>query len=356
MPRLWPEHLRSGWAGRPSPTKSTTPTTPESTSEQLLSDAAALRPLPDEMPAAALWSRLELQTPTPNISDRTRPTRTADERAVFDEHTTEQASTDPPQPHIAAAVDHTPDIEPILDALGMLTDAELEQHIDELHLHIALAETDAIIYSPYTQAPNDDERDAEAAAHHQQAAKQAIRDAQTSINELRAAEQSLQAVTTELDHARTTLSSTPAYRRGQRRALHTQITTLQTEQQHRAHARNSAHTSARNAQRDALRLAGPAEDWEHILTQPVTEPTSTTPSEPTYGDTLTAEYQQELDQLQSEQHRRTQLTPTQTAYANNTTPPRTTSPTTSTTLSNLTIRSLTTISVCNQASSTTYCA
>ncbi|WP_433523818.1 MobF family relaxase [Nocardia pseudovaccinii] len=278
--------------------------------ETLLSDAAALRPLPDEMPAAALWSRLELQTPTPNISDR--PSRTADEPPVLDEHTTEQASTDPLQPHVGAAVDHTPDTELTLDALGMLNDAELEQHIDELHLHIALAETEAFIYHPYIPAL-DAEREAEAAARHQQAAKQAIRDAQTSINELRAAEQSLQAITTELDHARTTLSSTPAYRRGQRRALHTQITTLQTEQQHRTHARNSAHTTARNAQRDALLLAGPAEDWEHILAQPITEPTSTTPSEPAYADTLTAEYQQELDQLQSEQHRRTQLTATQTA-------------------------------------------
>ncbi|MGX1880000.1 MobF family relaxase [Nocardia fluminea] len=73
----------------------------------LLTDAAAQRPLPDEMPAAALWARLELE---PSALDTTstdllRPDWLPDLEAVLGTDMTEQVTTEPAWPRVVAAVE-----------------------------------------------------------------------------------------------------------------------------------------------------------------------------------------------------------------------------------------------------------
>ncbi|WP_051182842.1 MobF family relaxase [Nocardia vinacea] len=206
---------------------------------------------------------------------------------------------------------------PTLDALGILSETELQQSINDLHQCIALADTDAIIYNPKPNHPDphDDEP-----VRHQQRARQAIHNAHTSIREFEDAERAVRALTTQINRARTTLANTPVYRRNQRRTLNTQITSLETERQRRTNLRDSARTTARNAQRHALQIAGPAEEWEQILTadtQPASTPTTPQPAnidpaEQAHAARI-AYFEQQLEQLLSEQHRRTQLNPTEAA-------------------------------------------
>ncbi|MFE1595459.1 MobF family relaxase [Nocardia sp. NPDC058705] len=73
----------------------------------LLTDAAAHHPLPDEMPAAALWARLELE---PSALDTTgadllRPEWLPDLEAVLGTHMAEQITTEPAWPRVVAAVE-----------------------------------------------------------------------------------------------------------------------------------------------------------------------------------------------------------------------------------------------------------
>ncbi|WP_063129869.1 MobF family relaxase [Nocardia fusca] len=74
----------------------------------LLTDAAATRPLPDEMPAAALWSRLELE---PSALDNTltaghlRPGWLSDLHAVLGHYTADRVTEDPAWPRLVASVD-----------------------------------------------------------------------------------------------------------------------------------------------------------------------------------------------------------------------------------------------------------
>ncbi|WP_280345931.1 MobF family relaxase [Nocardia neocaledoniensis] len=73
----------------------------------LLTDAAAQRPLPDEMPAAALWARLELE---PSALDTTgtdplHPDWLPDLEAVLGTDTAEQLTTEPAWPRVVAAVE-----------------------------------------------------------------------------------------------------------------------------------------------------------------------------------------------------------------------------------------------------------
>ncbi|WP_157119601.1 MobF family relaxase [Nocardia xishanensis] len=74
----------------------------------LLYEAAARRPLPDEMPAAALWSRLELE---PSALDHTlgsrdlRPDWLSDLHSVLGTTTAEHVVADPAWPRIVAAID-----------------------------------------------------------------------------------------------------------------------------------------------------------------------------------------------------------------------------------------------------------
>lgn len=206
---------------------------------------------------------------------------------------------------------------PTLDALAMLSETELHQSINDLYQRIALADTDAIIYNPHPNPPDPHDEDP---VRHQQEARQAIHNAHTSIREFEDAERAVRALATQLNSARTTLANTPVYRRSQRRALNAQITSLETERRRRTHLRDSARTTARHAQRRALQIAGPAEEWEHILTADTRPaPASTTPP-PANMDSAEqahtariADFEQQLEQLLTEQHRRTQLNPTEAA-------------------------------------------
>ncbi|WP_327097373.1 relaxase domain-containing protein [Nocardia vinacea] len=202
---------------------------------------------------------------------------------------------------------------PTLDALGVLSETELHQSINDLYQCIALADTDAFIYNPHVNQPDPHD---EEAGRHQQEARQAIHNARTSIREFEDAERAVRAVTTQIDSARTTLVDTPVYRRSQLRALNTQIASLETERQRRTNLRDSARTTARNAQRRALQIAGPAEEWEQILTadsQPASTSTTSQPAEIDPAEQAhaarIADFEQQLEQLLSEQHRRTQLNP-----------------------------------------------
>ncbi len=73
----------------------------------LLTDAAAHHPLPDEMPAAALWARLELE---PSALDTTgtdllQPEWLPDLEAVLGTNMAEQVTTEPAWPRVVAAVE-----------------------------------------------------------------------------------------------------------------------------------------------------------------------------------------------------------------------------------------------------------
>ncbi|MFC9432472.1 MobF family relaxase [Nocardia sp. NPDC057030] len=74
-----------------------------------LATAAPTRPLPDEMPAAALWSRLDLEpsaldTPTGHTL---RPDWIPDLHTVLGQPTAEQVIADPAWPRLVAAIDRT---------------------------------------------------------------------------------------------------------------------------------------------------------------------------------------------------------------------------------------------------------
>ncbi|WP_435593566.1 MobF family relaxase [Nocardia sp. bgisy118] len=75
---------------------------------RLLTDAAARHPLPDEMPAAALWSRLELE---PSALDNTlasrdlRPDWLPELHSVLGATTAERVVADPAWPRVVAAID-----------------------------------------------------------------------------------------------------------------------------------------------------------------------------------------------------------------------------------------------------------
>ncbi|KAA8884229.1 relaxase domain-containing protein [Nocardia colli] len=95
--------------------------------ETRLANAANSRPLPDEMPAAALWSRLEIDHSALDI--------------LNGEHTTDSSS----QPHATTV---TPADRVEQNPLIVLTDAQLRQHITDLELRIAFADTDEMLYGP----------------------------------------------------------------------------------------------------------------------------------------------------------------------------------------------------------------
>ncbi|MEU3010066.1 MobF family relaxase [Nocardia asteroides] len=73
----------------------------------LLTDAAGLRPLPDEMPAAALWSRLELEPSALDITgtDLLRPDWLPDLEAILGAEMTDQVISEPAWPRVVAAVE-----------------------------------------------------------------------------------------------------------------------------------------------------------------------------------------------------------------------------------------------------------
>ncbi|MFE9580134.1 MobF family relaxase [Nocardia sp. NPDC006044] len=101
-----------------------------------LANAVRTRPLPDEMPAAALWSRLEIDPSALDI--------------LNGEHTSD-SSSQPPDTTVTPAdrVEQNP--------LIVLTDAQLRQHITDLELRIAFADTDEILYGPAPEFQDNDD-------------------------------------------------------------------------------------------------------------------------------------------------------------------------------------------------------
>ncbi|MEV6059891.1 MobF family relaxase [Nocardia asteroides] len=73
----------------------------------LLTDAAVYRPLPDEMAAAALWARLELEPSALDVTgaDLLRPDWLPDLHAVLGTEMAEQVTTEPAWPRVVAAVE-----------------------------------------------------------------------------------------------------------------------------------------------------------------------------------------------------------------------------------------------------------
>ncbi|MEU2032785.1 MobF family relaxase [Nocardia amamiensis] len=74
----------------------------------LLTDAAARRPLPDEMPAAALWSRLELEPSALDIGvghRNLRPDWITDLHTVLGAEAADRVAADPAWPRVVAAID-----------------------------------------------------------------------------------------------------------------------------------------------------------------------------------------------------------------------------------------------------------
>ncbi|WP_280471177.1 MobF family relaxase [Nocardia cyriacigeorgica] len=74
----------------------------------LLTTAAAIRPLPDEMPAAALWARLEIEPSTLDAhnSAALQPDWLPDLHAVLGAELADHIVADPGWPRIVAAIDH----------------------------------------------------------------------------------------------------------------------------------------------------------------------------------------------------------------------------------------------------------
>ncbi|WP_228816035.1 MobF family relaxase [Nocardia cyriacigeorgica] len=74
----------------------------------LLTTAAAIRPLPDEMPAAALWARLELEPSALDAPNHTalQPDWLPDLHAVLGAELADHVVADPGWPRIVAAIDH----------------------------------------------------------------------------------------------------------------------------------------------------------------------------------------------------------------------------------------------------------
>ncbi|MFI9503810.1 MobF family relaxase [Nocardia sp. NPDC052566] len=103
--------------------------------ETHLAHAAHSGPLPDEMPAAALWSRLELD---PSVLDI--------------EHTNSSLVEARRLRDIAA---NTATDLVTQNPLIVLTDAQLRQHITDLELCIALADSDEILYGPAEMRPDE---------------------------------------------------------------------------------------------------------------------------------------------------------------------------------------------------------
>ncbi|MET9028729.1 MobF family relaxase [Nocardia sp. NPDC004168] len=259
----------------------------------LLTDAANQHSLPDEMPAAALWSRVQLQTPT-------------SDNGVIHHQPSDDDATNSLSSELTGQAESNP--------LMLLTDEELDQHISELHQQLALVDTDAFIFSPATY--RHEEPDPEDTARRHRAAQEAIRNAQHADHQLEAAVEAAGTAATELHNARDELAATPRYRRGHRRQLQARIDTLIVERNIRDRHHNSARTNARNAHREAVLFAGPEDDWHHQLTRhPQPPPNEQLPEsqvEATVDEEAserTTYFRRQLVEYHAEQHRRSTLSP-----------------------------------------------
>ncbi|MGY5309195.1 MobF family relaxase [Nocardia gipuzkoensis] len=204
--------------------------------------------------------------------------------------------------------------------LFALTDGQLDERIDQLQQSLALADTDTVLYGP-PQHTREDESDADELIRRRLAAQQAIRDARAADHQLHTAAKAFHAIATELADTRTALDATPGYRRSQRRTLHNRIDTLITEQTVRSRNYSTARAAAREANREAIMLAGTADNWDHLLdTDAATVPyhqrsgTNVQAHANDEARTRIADIHQQLDQYRAEQQRRRTLSPTQLAH------------------------------------------
>ncbi|MFF7941567.1 MobF family relaxase [Nocardia gamkensis] len=204
--------------------------------------------------------------------------------------------------------------------LFVLTDAQLNERIDQLHQSLALADTDTFLYGPAQQHNPDHHHDTDEHIRRHTTAQQAIHDARTADQQLHIAAKAFHAVATELADARAALESTPRHRRSQRRTLQTRIDTLVGEQINRSREYTTARDAARHANREAILLAGTADRWDQLLsTGPENTPsgerrdTDALEAADQEGRTQVAGLEQRLEQYRAEQHRRRALGPAQLA-------------------------------------------
>ncbi|MFI9410118.1 MobF family relaxase [Nocardia gamkensis] len=204
--------------------------------------------------------------------------------------------------------------------LSVLTDAQLNERIDQLHQSLTLADTDTFLYGPAQQHTPDHEHDTDQRIRRHTAAQQAIHHARTTDEQLHTAAKAVHAVATQLADTRAALEATPRHRRSQRRTLQTQIDTLVREQINRSRDHNTARDAARQANREAILRAGAADGWDQLLS---TGPENTPSGERRDTDALeaadqeartqVADLEQRLEQYRAEQHRRSALGPAQLA-------------------------------------------
>ncbi|MFX0581017.1 MobF family relaxase [Nocardia nepalensis] len=206
------------------------------------------------------------------------------------------------------------------DPLYVLTDAQLDEHITQLHQRLALADTETFLFNP-PQHPPENQPDPDDLARRHTAAQQAIRGAHTADQHLHTAAKAFHAVVTELHDARADLDATPTYRRGQRRALQTRIDTLIAEQTTRDREHSTARAAARQAKRDAILLAGTPDGWDQLLNTAPEQPPGTDQHHTEAGahtseevQTRVADINQQLEKYRTEQRRRRNLTDTQLAH------------------------------------------
>ncbi|MFI9504206.1 MobF family relaxase [Nocardia sp. NPDC052566] len=194
------------------------------------------------------------------------------------------------------------------------TDAELQQHINDLELRIALAHNDTVLYDP-TPKPDTSATDDAVSRHH--TAQQAIRHARSADDDFASATRTVTYLISELERARTELDAVQVHRRSRRRELHTRISILAAQQQHALRTRESARITARQAQREAIRHAGQPQRWDLILATSLSERTDQPPYHASASRTdnreQISEDQQRIDELRAEQQRRTRLTHEQQA-------------------------------------------
>lgn len=201
--------------------------------------------------------------------------------------------------------------------LFALTDDHLDESIDQLQQSLALADTDTVLYGPAQHTP-DHQADTDELIRRHIAAQQAVRDARAADRQVHTAAKAVHAIATELADTRTELDATPGYRRSQRRTLQTRIDTLITEQTTRSRHHSTARAAARAANREAILLAGTADNWDHILDtdpEPVPNPRRADTRAETNDEARTriTDISQQLDQYRAEQQRRRTLAPTQLA-------------------------------------------
>ncbi|MGW0252406.1 MobF family relaxase [Nocardia goodfellowii] len=206
-----------------------------------------------------------------------------------------------------------PQPEPILDEHGLLSDSDLRQSIDELTHRIAMSATDAYLFAPYSE-PTHDPADEHARLQRQQ---DLIAEATTAEAAYQSAERQHRRIASELAGLRTELDNTPGFRRGQRQDLTNRIAEAQQQHTETTRTRNNARSAARNARRDAELIAGPRQQWQQILDARPTPPAPASSPKParTADDADSArlaEFQRQLDELENELQRRTQLSPEQT--------------------------------------------